>query len=255
MNIKIIKHFTLSFFFFLLNINILFAFDLKITGNKKYQIDNFQKLTNIDLSKDLNTQEIDTIVKDFYKSDIITNVKISFDNNHVILEITEATVINSIYFNNNVIIKDDELNDIISTKKNSLFNESNLSNDLNKIRSFYISRGYSQSSINVTSEYFSEDRINIIFDIYEGKPSRLSDINFVRSNFFQIMLALIVMTILIIYVFSMHLFFHSYKHLNLINVFNYFLFSLTILKLKIVIGLGLFLWWFFRFSYCKSFEH
>ena len=66
MNIKIIKHFTLSFFFFLLNINILFAFDLKITGNKKYQIDNFQKLTNIDLSKDLNTQEIDTIVKDFY---------------------------------------------------------------------------------------------------------------------------------------------------------------------------------------------
>ena len=116
MNIKIIKHFTLSFSF-LLNINILFAFDLKITGNKKYQIDNFQKLTNIDLSKDLNTQEIDTIVKDFYKSDIITNVKISFDNNHVILEITEATVINSIYFNNNVIIKDDELNDIISTKK------------------------------------------------------------------------------------------------------------------------------------------
>ena len=185
MNIKIIKHFTLSFFFFLLNINILFAFDLKITGNKKYQIDNFQKLTNIDLSKDLNTQEIDTIVKDFYKSDIITNVKISFDNNHIILEITEATVINSIYFNNNVIIKDDELNDIISTKKNSLFNESNLSNDLNKIRSFYISRGYSQSSINVTSEYFSEDRINIIFDIYEGKPSRLSDINFVGSNFFS----------------------------------------------------------------------
>lgn len=183
MNIKTFKLFI--FFCSIFYINNLFSYDLKIIGNKKYQIENLQKLTSVDLSKDLNTQEIDTILNDLYKSDLITNVEVIFDKNDVILNITEAAIINSIFFNNNTIIKDDELTNIISSKDSSLFNSSALSNDLKKIKSLYVSRGYNQASINVTSEFFSDDRINIIFDIYEGYPSKLSEINFVGSNFFS----------------------------------------------------------------------
>ena len=57
--------------------------------------------------------------------------------------------------------------------------------DISIINSLYRSRGFDNVSTTVKIEKFSDDKINLIFDIYEGKQSRLNLINFFGNKTFS----------------------------------------------------------------------
>ena len=71
--------------------------------------------------------------------------------------------------NGNVFLKDDIFFDLIQSKKDKYLNKQNLNKDLQLIRNLYLSEGFNNISTTVSTEKYSKNKINLIFNISEGK--------------------------------------------------------------------------------------
>ena len=66
-----------------------------------------------------------------------------------------------------------------------LFNKNNIKNDINLIKQIYLTSGYYNVSVSSSFENYSEDKINLIFNIFEGNPYQISRIDFKGNNYFS----------------------------------------------------------------------
>jgi len=120
-----ILFFNLSIFIFFVKIE--FTYEIYIDGNERLSLVDIQSLTSIDLSeKNLDINQINILVSDIYKSDLIENISYSIEKNIVNLKITETKIIEKIYLNGNLRIKDNDIINLLSLKDNYLFYKNNL---------------------------------------------------------------------------------------------------------------------------------
>ena len=107
------------FFFYIVN---LFANNLSINGLDKLSLKDLQTQTSIDLNKDIfSDEDINTLLKDLYKSELIFDLKHNkVENNHNIT-IQENKLIENIFLNGNLRIDDDLLIKNISAKKKWIY--------------------------------------------------------------------------------------------------------------------------------------
>ncbi len=180
------KKFRIIFILFVVFMpNFLFSSSLTIQGLNKININDIQSITSVDIyKKDLSLDEINVIINELYNSDLIYDVKKIFNDNKYILEIIENNLIENIYINGNVQIKDDDIINNLFSKENTFMKSSNIEKDINIIESLYSSIGFDNSFVNVKTEKFSSNRVNLIYQINEGKKSRLNKISFIGNKTF-----------------------------------------------------------------------
>ena len=160
--------------------------DINFSGLKKLSVQDLSALVSIDLSKNnYSLDEINTIITDLFNSEIINDVNLKiFEDTYLIL-INEAMLINNIYINGNLQIKDDFLRNNLISKPNNFFNKNDINRDIEFIRQIYLSKGYNNVSVAISYEKYSENEVNLIFDVYEGDPYQISKINFIGNNYFS----------------------------------------------------------------------
>ena len=181
---KIFRFYLLIVFIFLSK--TLFAKNIIFEGLEKLSINDIQTLTNINLFKNnYNENEIDIITKDLFSSDLISDIKLSESQDSYIFEIFEFVLINQIYINGNINISDDIIINNISSKSNSFLLDDHVDKDIILIRNIYSNKGYNNTTVSVTSEKFSKDKINLIFSINESYPSKVKKISILGNNFFS----------------------------------------------------------------------
>ncbi len=184
MKLKINK---LFFFFliFLLSFN-LNAKNLFITGLSKLNINDLQTQTSIDLNKSFYTDDdINALLKDLYKSDLIFDLKYKKEIENHTITIEENKLIENIYVNGNQIIDDEILLLNISMKINSFINKNYINEDINLIKSIYRVKGFNDVSVNISTEKFSNDRVNLIYNVTENKQSQIERIKFQGNETFS----------------------------------------------------------------------
>ena len=160
--------------------------ELKFENLNKLNLDDLQTLTKTDLFKsDYSTNEINQIISDLYQSELIYNIEYNSDQNFHIFFVDESKMIDQIFFNGNIQLKDEDLINLIKTSKKSLFEKNKSLNDLKIISNLYVNQGYEDVNVSLSTETVNENRVNLIFNIYEGKTSNIVDINFLGNNFFS----------------------------------------------------------------------
>jgi len=173
-------------FIFIFSFQTLNSKPLVITGLEKLNLNDIQAITSVDIKKiDYQTYEIDKLVNELYDSDLIFDLIFNNNENNYSIEIQENKLIQNIFFINNVRLKDNQLIDIINSKKNSFLTKNSISLDISIINSVYRSRGFNEVSTTAKVEKFAADKINLIYDIYEGNQSKLTSINFFGNNSFS----------------------------------------------------------------------
>ena len=173
-------------FLFIFSFQTLNSKPLVITGLEKLNLNDIQAITSVDIKKnDYQTYEIDKLVNELYDSDLIFDLIFNNNENNYSIEIQENKLIQNIFFINNVRLKDNQLIDIINSKKNSFLTKNSISLDISIINSVYRSRGFNEVSTTAKVEKFAADKINLIYDIYEGNQSKLTSINFFGNNSFS----------------------------------------------------------------------
>ena len=181
--------FYLKYFFFIIFFipySLAFSNGLQFQGLSKLNIDDIQSLTTVDIYKEeISEIDLDFISKDLYKSDLIYDIDLLIKDNKFYFSIIENDIIEEIYINGNVRIKDQQISSLIKSKLNFYLNKDILNDDISFIKNLYNSLGYIDNSVSVKKENYSDSRINLIFEISEGQRYKITDVNFYGNSTFS----------------------------------------------------------------------
>ena len=155
-------------------------------GLSKFSIDDIQSITSVDIfSENLETDDINIILKELSSSDLIYEISYKEIDNYFTLTIIEGNIIENIYINNNVWVKDDLIIQNLDSKNNSFLTKNNIQNDIKIIKNIYKSKGFKDVSVIAKVEKYSLDRVNLIYKVEENEQQKINIIKFIGNNFYS----------------------------------------------------------------------
>jgi outer membrane protein insertion porin family len=138
-----------------------------------------KKITNID------SIYINNLTKKIFDTDFFADVKISFSQDTLSINVVENPIVNFFYING---VKDsdlDQVNKIITLKENSIFSASKLKKDIEATREFLNATGFYQASINPEVIKVDNNQINLIINIDKKEISKIKNIYFIGNKYFS----------------------------------------------------------------------
>ncbi|MDC3150075.1 outer membrane protein assembly factor BamA [Alphaproteobacteria bacterium] len=178
------KFFFLIFFYFIFQ-NVS-AKPLTIGGLSKYTLNDIQSITSVDIyNNNLELIDIDLLIKELTLSDLIYELDFEEFNDSFFIKLYESNIIENIFINNNVWIKDDVIKQNLASQTNFFLNKNNIKNDLEIIKTIYKSNGFQNISIISKVEKYSDDRVNLIYEVTESKQQKIGLIKFIGNKSFS----------------------------------------------------------------------
>jgi len=160
--------------------------DVVVNNNKRISKESIISLGNIKIGTNYDQSDLDQVLKNLYGTDFFSDIKISVENNTIIILVDENKIIQSVKING---IKSkttqESILDILQLKDRSPFVEFKVEKDLSKIRNSLSLKGYYFSEVKISIEENNNDTVNLIYDIQLGKKAKISRIEFVGNKVFK----------------------------------------------------------------------
>jgi outer membrane protein insertion porin family len=176
--------FIIIFLIVLTNVTFAEIKKVNIVGNARVSSATIEslvdkKITNID------SIYINNLTKKIYDTDFFADVKISFNQDALTINVIENPIVNFFYING---VKDsdlDQVNKIITLKENSIFSSSKLKKDIEATREFLNASGYYQALITPDVIKIDNNQINLIINIDKKEISKIKNIYFIGNKYFS----------------------------------------------------------------------
>ena len=172
--------------FFIILTNVTFAEikKINIVGNARVSSATIESLVDKKISK-IDTIFINNLTKKIYDTDFLSDVKISFNQDVLTINVAENPIVNFFYING---VKDsdlDQVNKIITLKENSIFSSSKLKKDIEATKEFLNASGYYQAIITPEVIKIDNNQINLIINIDKKEVSKIKNIYFIGNKYFS----------------------------------------------------------------------
>ena len=156
---------------------------IEIYGNSRVSSETIKVYGEVELKKNYSSQDLNKIIKNLYGTDFFEDINIELNNNILKIFVKEYPTINDILLNG------EESNNIqkailekIQLKPKQSFIESKLNDDIRLIKNLYSSIGFNFATIDSKIEKFSENRVNLLFDINKGDKTFIKKISFLGDK-------------------------------------------------------------------------
>tara|TARA_B100001123_G_scaffold437004_1_gene568396 strand:- start:111 stop:2345 length:2235 start_codon:yes stop_codon:yes gene_type:complete len=160
--------------------------DVVVNNNKRISKESIITLGNIKIGTNYDQSDLDQVLKNLYGTDFFSDIKISVENNKMIVLVDENKIIEKVKING-VKSKTTQkaILDILQLKDRSPFVEHKIKQDLSKIKNSLSLRGYYFSEVKTIIEENNNDTVNLIYDIQLGNKAKISRIEFVGNKIFK----------------------------------------------------------------------
>jgi len=157
---------------------------IEVIGNERTEKSTI--LSYIPLKKgSIYTQEkADESIKTLYNTGFFSKININFKNGLLTVDVSENPIINEVDFVGNSALKTEVLSQELLSKTREFFSKSKLSNDVSRLLDIYNKSGRFATKITTQIAKLPQNRINILFNIEEGKKSTIKKIVFIGNEHF-----------------------------------------------------------------------
>ena len=157
--------------------------EIKIEGNNRISSETIKVYGGIEINENYSNLELNEITKNLYLTDFFENINLSLNNNILTIKVKEYPLINSI------IIEGEPSNSIknsilerLQLQPKKSFISSKLNQDISTLKKIYSSIGYNFINVDTKIEKFSENRINLLFNLKKGEKTYIKKINFIGDK-------------------------------------------------------------------------
>ena len=160
--------------------------EFNVEGNvrvSKQTIINFSELKK---GMDLDDSDLNNTLKKIYETNFFEKVSLNINNKILNINVKEFPIIQDIIFNGikaKKFVK--KLNEDITLKPKSSFNNFILKKDINKILNILKQSGYYFAKVEVREEINPNNTINIIYDVTMGEKALIKKIKFIGDKKFK----------------------------------------------------------------------
>ena len=182
---KLVISFKIIICLFFLNINIINAQNVDdaiskiiIEGNQRVEFDTVISYINLSTGDSFDPDKLNRALKSLFSTGFFSDVKIVRDNSILIIKVTENPIINRVVFEGNKEIEDDILEAEVSLKPRNLFTRARIQDDVERILTLYRSEGSFSSKVRPKIISLPQNRVDVVFEIYEGENTIINSITF-----------------------------------------------------------------------------
>ena len=156
-----------------------------VEGNYRISDDAIVNYSKLNLRSVLSLEELNEAYTNILETGLFKKIEFSRNGSALTIFVEEYPTINEISFEGNRRFTDDRLASFLTLKPRYVVTSKSLEKDLDSITYLYKNSGRLSARIQPKLINLSDNRVNLIFEIYEGGIAEIERINFVGNRAFS----------------------------------------------------------------------
>ena len=156
-----------------------------VEGNYRVSDEAVVNYSRLKVGETISSENLNDAYNKVLTTGLFSSVEFKQLNKGVIIIVEEYSTVNQISFEGNTKFTDKKLSSFISIKPRFVFSPAALEEDLNSLTNVYRNSGRVTAKIKPKIIKLSDNRVNVIFEIYEGNQIEIERISFVGNRSFS----------------------------------------------------------------------
>ena len=158
---------------------------IAVRGSQRLEPATIISYSNLVPGQTYTAATLDQALKDLYATELFADVVITgAETGAIVITVQENPVINRIVLEGNKRLKDDKIQPEIQLKPREIFTRSKARADVDRIIELYKREGRFAARVEPKIVQLDQNRVDLIFEIYEGPVSKVRKINIIGNDTF-----------------------------------------------------------------------
>ena len=154
-----------------------------INGNERVSNETVKIYGDVKTNQELKENDLNLILKNLYETEFFEDVKVSFNDNILTIDLKEYPIINQLIIVGEKSKKYKErIIEVIKSKEKRSLIKSNLSKDIDLIKFLYSSLGYNFVKVETKLRKIDESNFDLLIEIERGEQTKISSISFIGND-------------------------------------------------------------------------
>ena len=158
---------------------------IAVNGNNRISNAAIVNYSRLILNKQVSSEDLSTAYEKILNTGLFKDVSFKQVDRNLIITVEEYPTINEISFEGNKKFTDEKLSSYIETRSRYVFSPKALEADVAELQNVYRNSGRLSARINPKVIKLSDNRVDLIFEIYEGSIVEIEKITFVGNRNFS----------------------------------------------------------------------
>lgn len=158
--------------------------DIRVVGNQRLTAETVRSYLQFSTGDSYDAGKVDRSLKALFGTGLFADVRIDRDGNGVVVTVVENPVVAQVAFEGNSELDKDTLLAEVQLKPRTVYTRSRALSDVQRILDVYRRRGLYAASVEPKLIELDQNRVNVVFEINEGKTTKVKSISFIGNRAF-----------------------------------------------------------------------
>ncbi len=156
-----------------------------VNGAKRMDAESVRILAGVKIGDNITSARTNEIVKKLQDSGYFSNINVSMVGNVLKIDVAESPIVSQVTVEGNDEVSTDDLKKEIKLKERAAYDETVIGADVQRMLTIYQRKGFFGTKINPARIELDNNRVNVVYEITEGHPTYISDIDFTGNEHFS----------------------------------------------------------------------
>jgi len=159
--------------------------NIEIQNNQRIEAETVKSYLDLSVGSSFSSDKVDSSIKKMFASGLFTDVKIYMKSSTLVVNVQENPIINKIAFEGNKKINDEALLSEIGLTERDVYSKGRVQAAVKRIQDLYRKSGRFSVKVEPKAIKLDQNRINLVFEIDEGKKATVKKILFLGNKHFD----------------------------------------------------------------------
>lgn len=158
---------------------------IDVAGNERIDADTIRVFAGIEPGRAVSPEEINLAVRRLFDTELFETVEVMPEAGRLVITVVENPSINQIAFEGNRSIDDETLATTVELRSRRAFSVAAAEADAQRIIEAYRAAGRFGAEVTPVIIRLPDNRVDLVFEVVEGRPTRVQRINFIGNAVFS----------------------------------------------------------------------
>ena len=158
--------------------------DIRVEGVQRLEPETVISYLSLNKGDDASDAKLDTALKALYATGLFYDVSLTMNGNTLVAKVEENPIINRVAFEGNDAISKEDLEKEVQLKSRMVYTLPRVERDVQRILDLYRRQGRFAATVEPKIVKLEQNRVDLVFEISEGKRTGIRSIKFVGNNHF-----------------------------------------------------------------------
>ena len=159
--------------------------EVRIEGAERIEPETIRSYLTVQPGDQFDAEKLDKSLKVLFATGLFADVTMRRDGNALIVKVVENPIINRVAYEGNDRFDDKALNDEVQLKPRTVYTRTRVQADVKRILDLYRRSGRFAVTVEPKIIQLPQNRVDLVFEINEGKLTGINSINFVGNKAFS----------------------------------------------------------------------